>query len=586
MSLGDANYVDQGPVRSFATVSAKSNRSHKSTVSSKDIEMDIISYAPPLNDMTKKDALIQKEADAGEQGGAMVREKTVDTEEERFEQALKAIVEEVKDLKEKKPPKKRRERKSGLATDEKNHILRDVTPASPPFRTGRVKEAKPPKGLSNKEGTERKGKQKKEKNRKETSKRVKGKNEKSIKKKVTFEKEAGLKSKDLKGEPEESKEELKSEEVEREAQKQGTVEEKPKSFEKHDVPIIIQAAKIRSDSENEEEKSMLAVEVILEENEEEVENQKVEIEDAVNESPANVSKGVSFVSSSGFETDEHALVSSNDNDDEGDRRRINDRLQKRKIEAERRRLKVEQKRKEKEEAKRKLQEQAEREEQMRQEAELEMQKRMEEVKNRKKMEEEEKLRQKEEEIRRQKKAERDREKERKEKEELKRKMAAMTEKLRLEEQKRREEERLKREMEEEIRRQEEEMLKAMEEHERIEYERNKKEQEAERLRQQEEKQRIEAERRLIEEEEHRIKMQKLQEFHQLLLERAKFWEGMKNSKWFLDINQRLTRAFTFSYFDLLPAILFEFTSLRPFTPKENKFGILPTIQEERKEEKS
>ena len=570
-------------LKSFPAASLKSHPSLKAS-SPKDIQMDIISYAPLESNETQKEAVIQREADAVDHGTSIVREKTVDTEEERFEQALKAIVEEVKDLKEKKPSKKKKGRKSGPASDEKNHIVRDVTPASPPFRTGRVKDEKAPKGLDNKEITESKSKGKKGKVKKESTKKVKTKKEKQLKKKVTFGKEIDDRKKEKENIVTESNNVKIAPKVEE--YKEEPDEEKPNAYDKYDVPITIKPATRKSDSGAEEEESRAPAEETLEE-EKEDEGAITMVEEEHDKTLPDVTKGESFISSTGFETDEYAALSSNDNDEGGDhKKRMDDRMQRRKMEAERRRLKVEQKRREKEEAKRKQQEQAEREEKMKQEAELEMQRRMEEVKNRKRMEEEEKRRKEEEEKRRERKLEREREREKREKEEMKRKMAAIAEKLRLEEEQRREEERLAREIEEELKRQEEEMLKAMEEHERIEYERKKKEEEEERLRQEEERKRLERERRLIEEEEHRIKMQKLQEFHQMLLERAKFWEGMKNSKWFLEISQRLTRAFTFSYFDLLPAILFEFTSLRPFTPKENKFGVLPTIHEEKKEDKS
>ena len=573
----------QASDRPFAAASSQSVPSLRSSLS-KDIKMDIISYDVMGANDKEKEALVVKEADSPE----LVRENTVDTEEERFAKALNAIVEEVKDLKEKKPPpKKKKVRKVGHKGEEKNHIVRDETPVSPPFLTGKAKDEKVPKGLSNNEQDENKAKGKKVKVKKEIVKKVKTKKEKQPKKTVTFEKVGNDSAKDK----EEAIEKLKSEiakgakeEVQKEeVQKVEAAEEQHESFDKYDVPITIKPAASKSESGNEEEiNSLPAEQGIVDEREQG--GFKREVKSLQDQSPEDLSKGISFVSSAGFETDEYAGVSSNDNEENSDhRRRMDDRMQKRKMEAERRRLKVEQRRREKEEAKRKQQEQAEREERMRQEAELEMQKRIEEVKNRKRMEEEAKRRQEESERRKQKMLEREREREKREKEELKRKMAAMAEKLRLEEEGRREQERIAREMEEEQKRQEEEMLKEMEEHERIEYERKKKEEEEERLRQEEERRRLEMERRLIEEEEHRIKMQKLQEFHQMLLERAKFWEGMKNSKWFLEINQRLTQAFTFSYFDLLPAILFEFTTLRPFTPKETRFG-LPTIREEKKED--
>ena len=590
-TLEPAESFEDASEKSFAVASSRSVPSLRA-LSPTDIQMDIISYAPADINDKEKEALVQREADSLGKEGTIAREKTVDTEEERFAQALNAIVEEVKELKERKPTKKKKVRKSGRTGEEQSHIVRDVTPVSPPFLTGKAKDEKPPKGLSSKEKVESKAKGKKGKVKKEIIKKVKTKKDRQPKKKVTFKKEDkdAVKDKEqvvgeVKNEmKEEAKEEgLKEEVTEKETEKEDNREEKNDSYDKYDVPMTIkQAAKI-SEPGSEEEIKKSSLDIVKVEDKEDGDARE-KLQGLHNEPLTHFASGISFVSSTGFETDEYAAISSNDNDENADhRRRMDDRMLKRKMEAERRRLKVEQRRREKEEAKRKQQEQAEREERMKQEAELEMQRRIEEVKNRKRMEEEEKRRKEEGEKRQQKMQERERERERREKEELKRKMAAMAEKLRLEEERRREQERIALELEEEQRKQEEEIVKAMEEHERIEYERKKREEEEERRKEEEERKRLEKERRLIEEEEHRVKMQKLQEFHQMLLERAKFWEGMKNSKWFLEISQRLTRAFTYSYFDLLPAMLFEFTTLRPFTPKETRFG-LPTIHEERKGE--
>jgi len=574
---GDAGASD----KSFPAGSSKSVPSRKSSPP-KDMQMDIISYASVECDPKEVEVVVQKETSMLEQEAEIAREKTVDTEEERFAMALNEIVEEVKDLKEKKPMKKKKVRRSGRPTEEQNHIVRDIASVSPPFLTGRAKGGKAPKGLSNKEQDVSKAKGRKGKGKKGIKKVKVSKDKKPNKKVAVFEKEIDIKAKDeekeIEGVESEMKEEAKEDVTKEELQVEETPEYDPN--DKYDVPLTIKPAAKIPDPESEKETQDTSAEQVITVGEAENEDAKKNALGLRSDSLENYAKGASFVSSVGFETDEYAVVSSNDEGSDH-RRRMDDRMKKRKLEAERRRLKVEQRRREKEDAKRKLQEQAEREERMRQEAELEMQRRIEEVKNRKKMEEDEKRMQEEAEQRRQRLLEREREREKREKEELKRKKAAMAAKLRLEEERRSEQERIARELEEERRRQEEELLKAMEDHERIEYERKKKEAEEERLKQEEERQRIEREKRLIEEEEHRIKMQKLQEFHQMLLERAKFWEGMKNSKWFLEINQRLTQAFTFSYFDLLPAMLFEFTSLRPFSSKENRFG-LPTIYEETK----
>ena len=575
---GDAVASD----KSFPAASSKSVPSRKSSPA-KDMQMDIISYASVEADPKEVEVVVQKETSMLEQEAEIVREKTVDTEEERFAKALNQIVEEVNDLKEKKPGKKKKVRKSGRPAEEQNHIMRDMASVSPPFLTGRAKGGKPPIGLSNKEQDVNKPKGRKGKGKKDSKKVKVSKNKKPNKKVTVVEKGTNIIAKDEEQELEELESEMKEEAKEDVTKEELQIEEAPEHdpIDKYDVPLTIKPAANIPDPESEKEIQDAPAEqvTVVEKESDDAKKNALGLQ---SDSPENYAKGASFVSSVGFETDEYGLVSSNDEGSDH-RRRMDDRMKKRKLEAERRRLKVEQRRREKEDAKRKQQEQAEREERMRQEAELEMQRRIEEVKNRKKMEEEEKLMQEEAEKRRQRLLEREREREKREKEELKRKMAAMAAKLRLEEERRSEQERIARELEEERRRQEEELLKAMEEHERIEYERKKKEAEEERLRQEAERQRIEREKRLIEEEEHRIKMQKLQEFHQMLLERAKFWEGMKNSKWFLEINQRLTQAFTFSYFDLLPAMLFEFTNLRPFSPKENGFG-LPTIYEETKGE--
>ena len=571
---------DQGTVESFPAPSSKSN-----SAKGQDIQMDIISYVQPERENPKNELLIQKEVDNPQGNEEVVaevsaEEKQADTDEEQFQLALQKIVDEVKDLKEKKPPKAKKARKTRTGLEEKNTVVREIASVSPPFRAGRAKESKPPKGLERIEETKKKVAKKGSKVPKEQDKKVKVGKAKTGKKKVTFVEKKEESKNEIDGDQVKEEKKTETEDLGKSGKQEEVTSDKENMsdhHDKYDVPITFKSVPGESGhSSGSEKKESPRVEI--DSGKDLASKEKKEVKEAPRFEP---SVNLNILSSNETETD--GSVTHSCNEDGADVRIVDARTQKRKMEAERRRLKVEQRRREKEEAKRRAIEQAERQEQLKQEAELEMRRRIEEVKNRKSQEEEENRKQEEAEKARQRKLEREREREKREKEEMKRKMDAIAARLKLEEEMRRERERVAREIEEEMRRQEEEKMKEMEENERIEYERQKREEEEQRLRLEEEQKRVEREKRLIAEEEHRIKMQKLKEFHQMLLERAKFWEGMRNSKWFIELNQRLTRAFTFSYYDLLPAMLFEFTSLRPFTPREERNGKLPPIEEEKKD---
>eukprot|EP00112_Aurelia_sp_Birch-Aquarium-sp1_P023088 Seg675.23 transcript_id=Seg675.23/GoldUCD/mRNA.D3Y31 product="putative protein KIAA2012-like" protein_id=Seg675.23/GoldUCD/D3Y31 len=571
---------DQGTTESFPAVSLKSN-----SAKGQDIQMDIISYVHPERENQKNEPLIQKEVDNSQGSDVVVgevaaEEKPADTDEEQFQLALKAIVDEVKDLKEKKPAKAKKARKTRTGLEEKSTIVREIASVSPPFRAGRAKESKPPKGLDRIEETKKKVVKKEGKVPKDQDKKVKVGKAKTGKKKVTFVEKKGENKNEIDGDQVKERKKTEIEDLGKGSKQEEVASDKDNISdpqEKYDVPITFTSVRAESGlSSGNEKKDSPRIET--DSRKDLTSNAKSKAQETPQFEP-NVN--LNILSSNETETDGSVVHSGNE--DGADQKIVDARTRKRKMEAERRRLKVEQRRREKEEAKRRAIEQAEREEQLKQEAEMEMRRRIEEVKNRKSQEEDENRKQEEAEKARLRKLEREREREKREKEEMKRKMDAIAARLKLEEEMRRERERVAREIEEEMKLQEEEKMKEMEETERIEYERQKREEEEQRLRLEEEQKRIEREKRLIAEEEHRIKMQKLKEFHQMLLERAKFWEGMRNSKWFIELNQRLTRAFTFSYYDLLPAMLFEFTSLRPFTPKEERHGKLPPIEEEKRD---
>ncbi|XP_071941918.1 uncharacterized protein [Antedon mediterranea] len=227
---------------------------------------------------------------------------------------------------------------------------------------------------------------------------------------------------------------------------------------------------------------------------------------------------------------------------------------KRAAEAERRKQEVEIKRKKREEAKRKSLEEVERKERMKREFEEEKLRKEEEIRLRKEKEIEEKQRQEAALLAKKRQAQLALEKEKKQREERQRKMEEIARKKRAEELKRKEEEEIKRKEEEERRKAEQEMLEAMAEEERLEYERKK--QEEERLqREREEQERIQREEqaRKAQQEAERLMQLKLKEQKELEL-RLQFNRLLQSESNILAHSQDMTRAFTFSYYELLEAL--------------------------------
>eukprot|EP00794_Sanderia_malayensis_P017284 gene17284-19011_t len=561
-------------------------------ISESDIQVDIIGYVGPAKSSTtseKVEPTIAEEDKSSKKGVDTAKVIVRETTDEIFQKALNSIVNDVKDLKEskelvdKKPSKHKKGRKH------------DRTAASPPFYAGKVKESKTPKGLSRVD----EGKKKATDVVPAKSKAVTGKKGK---------KKAG--KKDADGQKNKSNSNIIGEEgkmldVEKKEVKADSEKSKGSNNESKDVEELIVNEDVRvSDGDSKSMKDAKTIEKVIDKydvpitiktaaekpvkSSDDVMHPRADVEDKIEvksdvQEKAEFLKQVSLIRRDTLtETETEGSFVMSANEDGNEERIAAARARGRMLAAERRRLKVEQKRKEREEAKKRALLEAEKVEKLRQEEELEMQRRMEDYRKQKELAEQDRMKKEKEENEKMRRLELEKDRARREREEQMKMKAAIAARLRREEELKREKERLARELEEEMRRQEEEKLKQMEEDERLEYQRQKKLDEEERLRQEEERQKLEREKRMVEEEELRIKMQKLAEFHRLLLERAKFWEGMKNSKWFLELNQKLTRAFTFSYFDLLPAMLFPFTDLRPFTPKDEAPPApkLPTIPEE------
>ncbi|KAL4216874.1 hypothetical protein ACF0H5_023336 [Mactra antiquata] len=227
------------------------------------------------------------------------------------------------------------------------------------------------------------------------------------------------------------------------------------------------------------------------------------------------------------------------------------RAAKRAAAAEKRRQEVERKRKEREEQIKREKEEVERQEKLKQEQEELRKQKEEERRLKKQREEEENEEQMREELEKQKreKAEADREKRRKE--EYARKLEEMKRKQ-LEDEKRRQEEAERKRLEEEERRKEEEELMAkMAEEERREYERKKREEEEERKRkEEEEKKRREEEAQRALEEARRLAEEMARKQAELEA-RLRFNRSLQMEANGLEHTQDITKAFVFSYFELL-----------------------------------
>lgn len=168
----------------------------------------------------------------------------------------------------------------------------------------------------------------------------------------------------------------------------------------------------------------------------------------------------------------------------------------------------------------------------------------------------------------------------------KRKQQELMAERKLEEELRREQDKFDAELDAARRREEEERLKAMEEWEREELlEKMRREEELLRRRLEELRLKEEEERR-VREEERRKREDALALLRQKRLQRHLFVAGMFKEHQYLSLDQRLTRAFTFSYFRLLPWLyLNRLQSPRPLF-QELKQTMHATIDEEDDEEEA
>ena len=166
--------------------------------------------------------------------------------------------------------------------------------------------------------------------------------------------------------------------------------------------------------------------------------------------------------------------------------------------------------------------------------------------------EEAKQREHDEELERERQANAKAERERRARDEWKKRQHQVMAQRKLEEEMRKEQEKIEAELEAARLREEEERIKAMEESERIAFlEKMRREEEELRRRIEEQKRKEEQERR-VREEDRRQREEAMALLRQKQLQRHLFIAGMLKESHYLSLSQRLTRAFTFSYFDLLP----------------------------------
>ncbi|XP_071499527.1 uncharacterized protein [Diadema antillarum] len=224
---------------------------------------------------------------------------------------------------------------------------------------------------------------------------------------------------------------------------------------------------------------------------------------------------------------------------------------KRAAEAEKRRVAVEKKRREREEAKRKAQEEAERKERIQLEFEEEKRRKEAEARERAEREALDRQKQAKEEEERQRQAALAAERERRQQAEYKRKMEEMARKKKEEEAKKRAEEEVRRKEEEERQRLEAEQLAAMEEAERLEYEKRKRAEELEAARiAEEERIRREIEEKIAQAQAEKLALEMARRQKELEA-RLQFNKELHSEANVFAHSQEMTRAFTWSYFELL-----------------------------------
>lgn len=159
----------------------------------------------------------------------------------------------------------------------------------------------------------------------------------------------------------------------------------------------------------------------------------------------------------------------------------------------------------------------------------------------------------------------------------------------LEEEIRKEQEKLEAEIEEANRRAEEERLQAMEESERIAFQEKMRREEEELRKRLEAERKIQEEQRRIQEEQRRMREEAIALLRQKRLQRQLFINGLIKEGIYMSLSQRLSRAFTFSYFGKLPWSFLN--NIRSFSPMKElihdlKKTIPTTIYEVDEEEEN
>lgn len=142
--------------------------------------------------------------------------------------------------------------------------------------------------------------------------------------------------------------------------------------------------------------------------------------------------------------------------------------------------------------------------------------------------------------------------EKRQKEDFERKKQELIAQRKLEEEIRREQEKLEAEIEEANRRAEEERIQAMEESERIALQEKMRREEEELRRRLEAERKIQEEQQRIQEEQRRMREEAIALLRQKRLRRQLFVTSLIKEGMYMSLGQRLSKAFTFSYFEKLP----------------------------------
>lgn len=176
------------------------------------------------------------------------------------------------------------------------------------------------------------------------------------------------------------------------------------------------------------------------------------------------------------------------------------------------------------------------------------------------------------------------ERERRAKEDWKKRQQQVLAQRKLEEELRKEQEKIEAELEAARLREEEERIKAMEESDRIAFLEKMRQEEEELRRRLEEQRRKEERERKLREEERKQREDALALLRQKQLQRHLFIAGILKESHYLSLSQRLTKAFTFSYFDLIPWNHLQHLKLPPSPVRDLlhsvRENIPPTILEE------